>query len=348
MVVFILVLSVFIIQWILVLVFRNRSKFVLQSEGLTIDRISVIIPFHNEALRLGKLLNSLNNQRGFSDRLELIFVDDHSTDDSSNFITSQLKIPHKIIRSEKAKGKKNALHHGILAAQHDYILTLDADVELPEYYFENLLKTNCSDLIILPVEMSGKSFFQELASIEFRWLQLLTFGAKKPTLCNGANLLFSKQSYLSVHQHRSDFDITSGDDIFLQQAMLKSGKKVVRLNAENLSVKTDAPASLTELLHQRKRWIGKLKRIATVDNAVQIIFLLLIQVAFFYSVIAAFFFPIFWIPVLLKISSEFFAEYNEERADNKYFFLALFIHQFWYPVYLVLLLFPVKGDARWG
>lgn len=36
-------------------------------------------------------------------------------------------------------------------------------------------------MIILPVEMT-ETIFEDLAIVEFKWLQVLTFGSKKPIL----------------------------------------------------------------------------------------------------------------------------------------------------------------------
>jgi glycosyltransferase involved in cell wall biosynthesis len=75
-------------------------------------------------------------------------------------IRNGLKIPYRIVISESEKGKKNAIHQGVLNAQHDYILTLDADVELKPFYLERLLESEVADMIILPVEMTEKPFLK--------------------------------------------------------------------------------------------------------------------------------------------------------------------------------------------
>jgi cellulose synthase/poly-beta-1,6-N-acetylglucosamine synthase-like glycosyltransferase len=83
---FAVVLFLFLVQFVLAILFTLRSKSVVATNDLTIDRISILVPFHNEELRIAKLLKSLNHQTVFSDRIELIFVDDHSTDGSVEII----------------------------------------------------------------------------------------------------------------------------------------------------------------------------------------------------------------------------------------------------------------------
>lgn len=341
------VLFLFLVQFALAIAFTLRSKSIVSIDSLTIDRISILVPFHNEELRIEKLLQSFNQQTVFSDRVELIFVDDHSTDGSVGTIKQRLKIPHRIVISSSEKGKKHAIHLGVLQAQHDYILTLDADVELEGSYLERLLECKVSDMIILPVEMTGKTLFEDLATIEFKWLQILTFGSRKPILCNGANLLFSKLEYLNSFRSRTDFDLASGDDAFLLQNFMRYKRRIARINTEELTVKTEAPHTIPELLKQRKRWVGKFNRMADKKSVFMLLILIVTQLAFIASLILTFYNVIFVIPLALKFISETILLYDEKSISKPSFFIVNILHHFWYPVYLVLLLFPVKDDLRW-
>jgi glycosyltransferase involved in cell wall biosynthesis len=347
LVVFAVVSFLFLIQFVLALLYSLRSQSPVEADQLIIDRISIIIPFHNEELRIQKLLQSLNNQIVFSERVELIFVDDHSTDKTVEMIKNNLKIPYRIVSSESNKGKKYAIHQGVLYAQHEYILTLDADVELNPFYLEKLVQCSVSDLTILPVEMTGTTIFEELSVIEFKWLQILTFGSKNPILCNGANLLFSKLEYLSSFRSRTDFDLASGDDAFLLQNFMRYKRRIARVNTEELTVRTESPHTLSELLKQRKRWIGKFNRMADKKSVFMLLILIVIQLAFIASLILTFYNVIFVIPLALKFISETILLYDEKSISKPSFFLVNILHHFWYPVYLILLLFPVNRDLRW-
>lgn len=347
LVVFAVVSFLFLIQFVLALLYSLRSQSPVDADQLIIDRISIIVPFHNEELRIQKLLKSLNNQSVFSERLELIFVDDHSTDKSIDVINQHLKIPYRIIASESGKGKKQAIHMGVLHARHEYILTLDADVELNSFYLESLLQCPVSDMTILPVEMTGKTLFEDLVSVEFKWLQVLTFGSGKPILCNGANLLFSKLEYLSSFQSRTDFDLASGDDAFLLQNFMSYKRRITRVNTQGLTVKTESPHTLSELLKQRKRWIGKFNRMADKKSVLILLILIVIQLAFIASLILTCYNVIFVIPIALKFVSETILLYDEKSIAKPSFFLVNIIHHFWYPAYLILLFFPANRDLRW-
>ena len=312
-----------------------------------IKNISVIIPFHNEESRIGDLIESLNNQREWFENSELIFVDDFSDDLTEKMIREKLKRPFQIIHLSKKKGKKQALHEGIQKAKNDFILTLDADVKFGENYFQNLFKLPQVDMIILPVTMVSKTIFQELASIEFAWLQLLTFGSKKPILCSGANLVFKKTAYQSSFNSRTDFDIASGDDVFLMQSFSTKKNKVDRFLDDELSVETKAPSGIMNLLRQRKRWLSKFSKMADIKNTKLVLFLIILQIAFIISITAIPFYPYFLFLVALKIITEFMATINYRHSNILILFPLTIINQIWYPVYLLLLCFPLRGDAKW-
>lgn len=345
--VFILLLVLFLTQFALVLFYTLRSDSLPATDQPAIDSVSVIIPFHNEEFRISKLLYSLNSQNIFPASIDLIFVDDHSTDETCKLIQNTLVIPFRIINSEDNRGKKFALHQGVLEAKNDFILTLDADVELDQDYFKNILVCPQTDMVILPVEMSGNRFFDILGSIEFRWLQVLTFGSSKPILCNGANLLFAKLAYLSSFKSRTDFDIASGDDAFLLQSFTHYKRRIQRIKNDALTVKTESPHTLPTLVKQRKRWVGKFKRMADQKSMQMMLLLIAIQIGFIVCVVLSFYHPVFLIPLALKFISETILIYNEKSISNPYFFLANLLHHFWYPLYLIILLLPAGDEERW-
>ncbi len=89
--------------------------------------VSVIIPAFNEEKRLDKCLKSVQEQDYSKDDLEIILVDDESTDRTV-----------EIARKYRARVIKNGTHNiergksiGLKHASHDFILLLDADNILP-------------------------------------------------------------------------------------------------------------------------------------------------------------------------------------------------------------------------
>ena len=93
--------------------------------------LSIIIPARNEALRLPPLLRSLQAQN--YQHFEVIVVDDGSTDQTIDVARSYGAKPIKSEPIGQMKpGKANALAHGSRHANGDWLLFLDADVELTD------------------------------------------------------------------------------------------------------------------------------------------------------------------------------------------------------------------------
>ena len=75
-----------------------------------------------------------------------------------------------------------------------------------------------------------KIFFQKLQSIEFSIL--IATGAaciyyRNPTMCNGANLAYTKRIFKEVGGFDGNADVASGDDEFLMHKVAKNYPKEV-------------------------------------------------------------------------------------------------------------------------
>src|SRR5699024_2245764 len=88
-------------------------------------KVSVIVPVYNTELYLERCLNSIINQ-SFKD-LELIIVNDNSTDNSSNIIKSFIEKYKNIkyINNKENKGVSNCRNEAIKISEGEYILFAD-------------------------------------------------------------------------------------------------------------------------------------------------------------------------------------------------------------------------------
>ena len=92
--------------------------------------LTVVIPAYNEGPMVEKSIDSVAASNYPSDRLEIIVVDDGSTDDTWNYIQaaanrhSQFVTP---IRLPKNRGKRAALETGFRRARGEVIVTIDSD-----------------------------------------------------------------------------------------------------------------------------------------------------------------------------------------------------------------------------
>ncbi len=90
-------------------------------------KLSIIIPCFNEESTISKLLFAVKNS-GIED-LEIIIVDDCSTDGTKRFLEKINDKNIKIVFHEKNKGKGAALRTGFKEAEGDICIIQDADLE---------------------------------------------------------------------------------------------------------------------------------------------------------------------------------------------------------------------------
>lgn len=95
--------------------------------------LSIVIPSFNESKSLNELFLRIDNiVKKNSIRAQLILVDDGSTDNTENVVSSfKAKNIEKItyIKFRKNSGKSEALLQGVKNAEYDLICTLDADLQ---------------------------------------------------------------------------------------------------------------------------------------------------------------------------------------------------------------------------
>jgi len=228
--------------------------------------VSVIIPFRNEQSNLNNCINSIRNQHYPHDLVEIILVDDHSTDESLNSL-SEIENINIIQLPKHLEGKKAALEVGINAAKFEWIVTRDADTICSSDWLSNLMilqeHTN-ADFIIGQVAYTGNgSFLSAIQILENMAISIVGGGMArlgKPILCNGANLLFRKSGFIELNGYAGNEKIASGDDIFLLNKFQATKKKVSYCRNFNSIVYCKTEEKFWAYFNQRIRWAGKNKQ----------------------------------------------------------------------------------------
>lgn len=346
--------AVYVIQlligWVFVLGYFKREE---KAIALDIAEVSVVVPYKNEANRIRPLLEKLSELEIPADmQIEFIFINDHSSDGSEK-ILNEYKISNAVLIDVSEKGKKQAIRSGVYAAKHEFVLTWDADVLPKTNYFVELSRLSAKDMWILPVSLSGSKLIQTLGAIEFSWLQLIGIGTAKmgsPQLCNGANLLFRKSLFLQADASRTDYEIASGDDMFLLQSFIKMKSEISASSREGLVVETFGPASFQTLLQQRKRWAGKMSGLKTGFSVFFGLLLLLFVFLCFSILFLTHHGWIILIPLAIKVLNEYILLMIVRRGKDWVSSIpVIIIHQIWYPIYFLRLLLPVKNsETRWN
>ena len=180
--------------------------------------------------------NSLAEQDYPGDLLEIIIVNDNSTDRTpivvSEFIAEHRRHSGINIRLiyNPFQGKKSAVRHGVEKSAGELILMTDADCAVGPGWvsaYAAFFAAGNADMIVGEVyQKPGRGFASHFGSFEFSALQAITEAAVlagHPVMCNAANMAIRKDIYL---KHAGDLrnDIASGDDIFLLHAVKRVGR----------------------------------------------------------------------------------------------------------------------------
>ena len=122
----------------------NKNKKLSKRCDLVEYQVSVIIPVYNAEKNLKNTVQSVINQSIGFENIELILVDDASTDDSKNIIKSLSKEYNNIIHyySKKNHGAPGfGRNTGLKLATSNYIMFLDNDDEYDHNICKNLYET---------------------------------------------------------------------------------------------------------------------------------------------------------------------------------------------------------------
>lgn len=236
----------------------------------TVPKVSVLVPGRNEAAHLPESLGALLQQDYPADSYEVLFIDDHSTDDSlavaKSFQGPRLQVieleqyldPESQIRAYK----KKALQLGIHLAQYDIILTTDADCWVPPNWIRAMaggLAHNGWQAITGPVlGRQARNALQQFQSLDFAGMMLMTATGLKNgqfTLGNGASLGFRRDAFAAVGGYSGNEKHASGDDVFLlRKIAARFPGKVGFLKNAQAAVLTDMKPDWRSFLQQRLRW----------------------------------------------------------------------------------------------
>ena len=102
--------------------------------------ITIIVPIFNEENTIIELLKKVNKQKNNRFKLEIIVVDDGSTDNSKTLLKENPDLFTKLVELKKNLGKGGAVREGLLQAKGDYILFQDGDLEYDPADYEKIFK----------------------------------------------------------------------------------------------------------------------------------------------------------------------------------------------------------------
>ena len=270
-IVLLVILLVYVLLIIQLIFGFNKVKSFHVTDLATKTAFTIVIPFRNEAKNLPNLLESISNLNYPHKMIEIILVDDFSTDNSER-ICIQWRMKYEHLDTTLLENlhlsyspKKDALGRAMPIAKHDWIVTTDADCIVNKNWLltlDNYIQTNNPEMIVGAVMYRAKNnwfhHFQQLDLMSLQGVTIGSFGIGKPFMCNGANFAYTKKIFSEIGGFGGISDKASGDDVFLLQKAVNTNKeKVHYLKNNDIIVKTKPENDLYKLFMQRVRWAGK-------------------------------------------------------------------------------------------
>ncbi|BDX38489.1 glycosyl transferase [Tenuifilaceae bacterium CYCD] len=257
---------------ILLLVGFSRTAGRLKSSAKA-DGVSVIVAFRNEAANLQRLIDSFNAQVLPCEFWEVIFVDDNSTDGSSDLVSSASKsFNFSLITLSGIEGKKPAIIEGVKIANFNLIAITDADCIVSATWLSDLVEHGDLALVQRPVivdaQSSAVNMFEALDYASLMATSVGSFGLGRPVIAASANLAFRKD-LVDVNSESLRADISSGDDMFLlHSAKRKKGNRLSFDLSRKGFVSTRFDGGFAGFIRRRKRWASKASGYKDIDTIV--------------------------------------------------------------------------------
>jgi cellulose synthase/poly-beta-1,6-N-acetylglucosamine synthase-like glycosyltransferase len=234
--------------------------------------VSVIIAARNEAAHIRACLDSLLAQDYPADRMEILVIEDHSTDGTFERVTHVRDPRVRLLRLadhpdyiRMPATKKSAITLGVDRATHDLLLLTDADTIPGQGWISAHVRCHRATKTVFqtgPVLIgSTTSTLETMQAIEYHALMTVTgagLASGLHDLANGANMAFTRQAFRAVGGYAGNFEYASGDDLFLAEKMREafpSGLAFVK--DPQAIVRTEAMRTWPDLFAQRIRWAGK-------------------------------------------------------------------------------------------
>ncbi|NCN99453.1 hypothetical protein COU62_00205 [Candidatus Pacearchaeota archaeon CG10_big_fil_rev_8_21_14_0_10_35_219] len=239
--------------------FPNRKKVFDYPPG-RIEGVTIVIPCYNEAKEIGAGIKSLVSLDWPKDKLEIIVVDDKSTDNSVEVVRKYVKKYDNvklIVNERNSGGAAEPRNIGIRASKFDYVAVADADSTPNPDALKKMIGFLQTDKKVGAVTCTiltknPKTFIQKLQAIEYA---VIAFNRKLLDMVDavyvtpGPFALYDKKVLFEVGL----FDVKNmTEDIEISWKMMSRGY----LTRMSLATRTysETPNSFKKWWKQRIRW----------------------------------------------------------------------------------------------
>ncbi|MEI6949113.1 glycosyltransferase [Paraflavisolibacter sp. H34] len=230
--------------------------------------LSVVVAARNEESAITGLLESLERQTYPRHLVEVVIVDDFSTDSTREVVARHANGRTVVVQPSVAphlSSKKKAIEAGIHTARHPFVVITDADCLPPPQWLHRIAgfqQQSGAAFIAAPVKFTAPptllGIFQRLDFLTLQGITAASVAAGFHSMCNGANLAYSRAAFFEVDGFAGIDQVASGDDMLLMHKIWKKHPREVRyLKSREAIVETPAMPDWKGFLRQRIRWSSK-------------------------------------------------------------------------------------------
>jgi cellulose synthase/poly-beta-1,6-N-acetylglucosamine synthase-like glycosyltransferase len=245
--------------------FRSRREGEVADDYL--PTVTVVTPVFNEGEGIRQTIRSVLAQ-DYQGKLELIVVDDRSTDDTYQHAVDEARgNPRvRILRNEINQGKRASINRAVRESEAEIIVSVDSDVELEPDAVRQLIRRFASPRIAAVggrVDIRNKhvNWLTRMQAAKYYYGYHVLKGlerAYQTVMCLSGCLTAYRRAVLvelaPVLENRNilGLPIKYGEDRFLTRQIVKAGYQTT-MTMDAIS-RTDAPSTLSSYFAQQLRW----------------------------------------------------------------------------------------------
>jgi cellulose synthase/poly-beta-1,6-N-acetylglucosamine synthase-like glycosyltransferase len=321
MMTFVFLFAALLIAYVIILIclYKGLRQVTLPAANDT-PAVSVIISMHNEEKNIPGLLTALLNQDYPSHLLEIIFIDDRSTDATHSLLEKAhrdnpyIKVISIANLQKNFAPKKRAIDTAINHACGEIILLTDADGRPGPRWIKTMVQyfDQTTGMVLGYAPYSSRGLISHMLALEYfshAVVAAATTGLGFPLTCVGTNLAYRKCVYSELNGFgKYRFYHSGDDDLFMQRVRDESAWNIRYATDPQSHVWNAPPVNWIHFLNQRLRYASK-----GFFYPRKILFILilafLLNVLFVILAILGFFIPysatVFWVGIGIKIIGEY-------------------------------------------
>jgi 1,2-diacylglycerol 3-beta-glucosyltransferase len=232
--------------------------------------VTVIVSARNEERDLPACIASLLALDYPTDKLQIVLVDDCSTDRTGALVDSTAaEHPHVVAMHTAAlppnglEAKARGLAHGFTKATGEWVLITDADATVPPQWIRHLLGRAKPETGMVggTVAVTDSGAIGIVERVSWGFTQLFSLGMagwNKPFICVGPNMAIRRDVYENAGGlERAHFRVAEDLALFQMVAQEKRRKMEVQCYADAQTTALLGPVpSARHVISQQRRWLG--------------------------------------------------------------------------------------------